>query len=48
MIVFVQRDESGTVTGVYTHPQTGFAEEALPIDHDDVSEYLNSEREIAE
>lgn len=41
MIVYVERDESGKIIGVYANFQEGFAEEALPEDDPEVVAFLN-------
>jgi hypothetical protein len=40
-MVFVQRDQSQIVVGVYANPQPGYAEEALAADHADVQAWRN-------
>ena len=37
--VWVQRDVSGAVTGVYANKQGGYAEEQIASDHPDVVAY---------
>ncbi len=32
-LVYVERDETGAITGIYKNPQPGFAEEELRDDH---------------
>lgn len=39
--MFVSRDGSGNVTGVFMRPQPGTAEEGLPDDHADVVGFLS-------
>lgn len=38
--VYVERDDDGAIKGVYTAPQPGYAEEALPEDHSEVVAFL--------
>ena len=40
-LVFVQRNASGAITGVYANPQPGYAVEALPDNDASVVAYLN-------
>lgn len=41
MIVYVERDETGKIIGIYANFQEGFAEEALPEDDPEVVAFLN-------
>lgn len=41
MTLFVQRDVTGVVVGIYAVRQPGFAEEELPEDHPDVVVFLS-------
>ncbi len=36
---FVQRDQNGTVTGVYANRQPGYAEEELAANHSEITVY---------
>lgn len=39
--MFVQRDGSGKINGVFAKPQAGYAEEELADDHPEVIEFFN-------
>jgi hypothetical protein len=39
--MYIQRNESNVIVGVYANPQPGFAEEELPDNHADVVAFLN-------
>jgi hypothetical protein len=43
-MMYVQRDESGTLVGVFANPQPGYAEEPLPDDHAEVATFFNRSR----
>lgn len=40
-MTFVQRNDSGKITGVYANPQLGYAEEELADDNEEVLAFLN-------
>lgn len=44
---FVQRDETGKITGHFANPQPGYAEEELPEDHPHIKAY-HAERQRQE
>lgn len=42
MTYFVQRDSSGNITGLFTNPQPGFAEESKPDTDAQVATFLRA------
>lgn len=45
--MFVERNQDGTIKGVYAMPQPGLAEEELPDDHPSVIAYLAPPKKAA-
>ncbi len=40
-MIYVERDDSGSIVGIYANAQPGFAEEAVPESSEDIAEYIN-------
>jgi hypothetical protein len=46
MMPYVSRDENGSINGLYSNLQPGYAEEFLPDDNPEVMAFLNPPRPI--
>ncbi len=40
-MIYVERDDSGTIVGIYANAQPGFAEEAVSENSEEIAEYIN-------